>query len=99
MLMHHAYAMRNGLAAGADAHALAIDFNFATIGFIKAVKNGHQRRFSGTIFTNNAMNGAPLHPQMHIFIGFDGTKGLIDAGQFNSRAGLFIHQRGTGSLG
>src|SRR5271166_2823038 len=87
MLMHHADAVADRLARGADSNALSVDANFAGVGFIEAVENRHQRRFSSPVLADDAVDEAALDDEIDVLVGVNRAEALVDADQLNRRRG------------
>ena len=85
MLMHHADAQPDGRIGIADPDRRAIDADFAIIGLIKPVENGHKRGLASAIFPDNTVNSAFFDAQMNVAIGVNCTKPLINSNKFNRR--------------
>ena len=56
---------------------LTVDVYLAFIGFIEAIDDAHQGRFSGTIFTHYAVDGAFLNLKIDVFIRVHSTETLV----------------------
>ena len=74
MLKHHADARFDGRLAVGNFGFGTVDKYFAAIGFIKAVKDRHQCRFSGPVFANNAVYRARLNRDRDVLIGLYWSK-------------------------
>ena len=83
MLVHHADAAGDRRVRILDRHSLAVDDDIAPVGLVEAVEDRHQGRFSGAVFTDNAVNGALANGQVDILIGMDKAKALVDATQLD----------------
>src|SRR5271168_592891 len=88
--MHHADAVADRLARRADPDRLAVDADFARVGLVEAVENRHQRRFSGAILADDAVNDAAFDDEIDVIVGVNRAEALVDADQFDG---------GRGSLG
>ena len=88
VLMHHANAMADRLARGADSNRLAVDADFAFVGFIEAVEDRHQRRFARPVLADNAMDHSALDDEIDVVVGVNGAEALIDADQFDGGRGF-----------
>ena len=62
---------------------LAIDDDIALVGLVEAVEDRHQRRFTGAVFTDNAVDGALADGQVDILVGMDKAEALVDTTQLN----------------
>ena len=83
MLEHHADACRNrGLAVG-DVCLLPADEDFTGVRFVESVENAHQRGFSGTVLTNNAVDRSAGDTDRDVLVGLNRTKGFGNAFQFD----------------
>ena len=91
MLMHHADPVGDSIGGMTDGNLLAIDPDIACINGIKTIKDIHQRRFTGTVFTDNAVNTARRNGKADITIGMNITKMFVDGDQFNGRR----HRKGA----
>ena len=58
VLVHHADAELEGMAAVGDGVGRAVDADFARVGGVEAIEDRHQGRFAGAVFTNDAVHGA-----------------------------------------
>ncbi len=83
MLMHHADAVADRLARGPDSDRLAVDADFAPVGFIEAIEDRHQRRFAGAILADDSMDDSALDDEIDVVVGVNRTEALIDADQFD----------------
>ncbi len=90
MLVHHADAVADRLARRADAHGLAVDADFACVGFVEAVEDRHQRRLAGAVLADDAVDDAALDDEIDVLVGVDRAEALVDADQLD---------RGRGSAG
>ena len=88
MLMHHADAVADRLARGADAHGLAVDADFAGVGFVEAVEDRHQRRFAGAVLADDAVDDAALDDEIDVLVGVNRAEALVDADQLDGGRGL-----------
>ena len=93
VLVHHADAMADRLARGADSDRLAVDADLAAVGFIKAVQNRHQRRFAGAVLADDAMNHAAFDDEVDVIVGVNRAEALIDADEFDGGRGFGRHGR------
>ena len=87
MLMHHADAVTDRLARGADAHRLAIDADFAGVGLVEAVEDRHQRRLAGAVLADDAVNDAAFDAEIDVLVGVNGAEALVDADEFDGGRG------------
>src|SRR5580692_1735956 len=92
MLMHHADAVADRLARGADSDWLAVDADFTSVGFIKAVQNRHQRRFAGAVLADNAVNHSAFDDEIDVVVGVNRAEALIDTDEFDGGSGWRRHQ-------
>jgi hypothetical protein len=90
--MHHADAMADRLARGADSDRLAVDADLTAVGFIKTVQDRHQRRFAGAVLADNAVDDAALDDEIDVVVGVNGAEALIDADQFDGGSRRSRHQ-------
>ena len=89
MLKHHADAGADrGLAVG-DGDGLAADQDLAGIGAVKTIKDRHQRRFSGAILADNAVDGAARHRQIDALVGLNRPECLGNPPQFDCGGHVF----------
>ncbi len=93
VLMHHADAMADGLARGTDSDRLAVDTDFACVGFIEAVENRHQRRFTSPILTHDSVDDSAFDDQVDIIVGVDRAEALINADELDGGGRLGGHVR------
>ncbi len=89
MLEHHTDAGADGGLTVGDGGELAVDENLARVGFVKAVEDRHQCRFPGTVFTDDAVNGAFRHGDVDVAVGLHGAEGLGDAFELDGGCGGF----------
>ena len=76
MLKHHADArFDSGLAVG-DFGFCTVDKYLATIGFVKAIKDGHQRGFARAIFADDPVDCTGHDADGNVFVRLDGAKGF-----------------------
>ena len=87
VLVHHADAQGNRLAAAGDARGLALDLDLARIGLVEAVEDGHQRALAGAVFTDDAVHSAGGHAQLHVAVGLHGAEALVDVAHLDRRGG------------
>ena len=92
--MHHTNAAGDRVLGMANLHRLAKDLDAATIGRVNAIQHRHQRTLAGAIFTNQAVQGALRHGEVHLHIGQHIAKALMDAGHLQGR-----HRWHPGHLG
>ena len=88
MLMHHADAVADRLARGADPDRLAVDADFAGVGFVEAVENRHQRRFAGAVLADDAVDDAALDDEIDVIVGVNRAEALVDADQLDGGRGF-----------
>ena len=91
VLMHHADAVADRLARGADPDRLAVDADFASVGFIEAVQNRHQRRFAGPVLADDAVDDAALDDEIDVVVGVNRAEALIDADELDGGRRLAGH--------
>ena len=91
MLEDHADAVADRFARGADPHRLAIDADFARVGFIEAVEDRHQRRFAGPVFADDAVDDSALDREIDVIVGVNRAEALVDADQFDGGRGSIPH--------
>ena len=91
VLMHHADAVADRLARGADSDRLAVDADFASVGFIEAVQNRHQRRFAGAVLADDAVDDSALDDEIDVVVGVNRAEALVDADQFDGGRRLSGH--------
>ena len=85
MLENHADAVADRFARGANAHRLAVDADFARVGFIETVEDRHQRRFAGPVFADDAVDDTALDGEIDVIVGVNRAEALVDADQFDCR--------------
>ncbi len=85
--MHHADAVADRLARGADAHRLAVDADFAGVGFVEAVEDRHQRRLAGAVLADDAVDDAALDDEVDVLVGVNRAEALVDADQLDGGRG------------
>ena len=88
MLMHHADAVADRLARGADADRLAVDADLAGVGFVEAVEDRHQRRFAGAVLADDAVDDAAFDDEVDVLVGVNRAEALVDADQFDGGRGF-----------
>ena len=88
VLMHHADAVADRLARRADPDRLAVDADFAGVGLVEAVENRHQRRFSGAVLADDAVNDAAFDDEIDVIVGVNRAEALVDADQFDGGRGF-----------
>ena len=88
MLMHHADAVADRLARGADSDRLAVDADFAGVGFVEAIEDRHQRRFSGAVLADDAVNDAALDDEIDVIVGVNRAEALVDADELDGGRGF-----------
>src|SRR5271170_8208511 len=86
--MHHADAVADRLARRADPDRLAVDADLAGVGLVEAVENRHQRRFSGAILADDAVNDAAFDDEIDVIVGVNRAEALVDADQFDGGRGF-----------
>ena len=87
MLVNHADTRCDRGLGAIDFDRFPIHQNRAAIGFVKAIEDAHQGRFSGAVFADDTVNGARWNRQVYVPVGFDRAEGLADALQFDRRWG------------
>jgi hypothetical protein len=83
MLVHHADAERQRVAAVGDGMGSAVDADFAAIGSIEAVEDGHQRRLAGAVLADDAVHRAAPDLEVDVLVGMHRAEALVDADQFD----------------
>ena len=83
VLVHHADAVADRLARGADPDRLAVDADLASVGFIEAVQNRHQCRFAGAVLADDAVDDSALDDEVDVVVGVNRAEALIDADEFD----------------
>src|SRR5690606_15003464 len=86
VLVHHADAQSEGLAAVGDVGDRAIDTNGAAVGGVEAVENGHEGGLAGTVLTHDAVDGAALDLEVDVLVGVDRPEALVDLFKLNGPA-------------
>ena len=87
MLMHHADAVADRLLRGADANGFAVDADLAGVRLVEAVEDRHQRRFSGAVLADDAVNDPALDDEIDVLVGAHGAETLVDADQLDRGRG------------
>ena len=57
-------------------------------GLVEAVENRHQRRFSGAILADDAVNDAAFDDEIDVIVGVNRAEALVDADQFDGGRGF-----------
>ena len=78
VLVHHADAERQGMAAVGDGVFGAIDADDAAIGGVEAIKDRHQGRFARAVLPHDAVDGAALDGEIDVPIGVNRAEPLVD---------------------
>ena len=78
-------------------HRLAVDADLAGVGLVEAVENRHQRRFSGPVLADDAVDDAALDDEIDVIVGVNRAEALVDADQFDGGRG-FIGLGGHAAL-
>ena len=89
MLEYHADPGCDGCLAVGDVGLAPADEDLALVGLVEAVKDRHQRRFSGTVFTDDAVDRTGLHPDRNILVRLNRAESLGNTLQFNGRGSRF----------
>src|SRR5579871_6650805 len=84
MLVHHPNAVLDRLARRTDAHGLAVDTDFAGVGFVEAVEDRHQRRLARAVLADDAVNDAALDDEINVVVGVDRAEALVDVDELDS---------------
>ena len=66
----------------------AVDDDLAAVGVIKAVKNRHQGRLSGTVLAHDTMHRAARNGQIDIPVGANRSEALVDLFQLDRKRGV-----------
>ena len=85
VLVHHTNAAGDRVLGIANLHRFAKDRDVAAIGRVNSIQHRHQRALAGAVFTNQAMQGALRHREVHVHIGQHIAKALMDAGHLQGR--------------
>ena len=85
MLVHHADAEGERMAAVGDGVGGAVDADLARIGVVEAVEDRHQGRFAGAVFADDAMHRAGPDDQMDVTVGVHRPEMLVDANELDGR--------------
>ena len=93
VLMHHADAVADRLARGADSDRLAVDADLACVGFVEAVEDRHQRRFAGAVLADDAVDDSALDDEIDVVVGVNRAEALVDADEFDGGRRLHGHCR------
>ena len=93
VLMHHADAVADRLARGADSDRLAVDADLAFVGFVEAIENRHQRRFAGAVLADDAVDHAALDDEIDVVVGVNRAEALVDADELDGGRRLSGHWR------
>ena len=90
--------MPAAIAVGAAAKpcGLAVDADFARIGFVEAVEDRHEGRFAGAVLADDPVDRAARHRKINRLIGVHGAEALVDAGEFDG--GRSAGSRSSGKL-
>ena len=83
MLKHHADSGTDRALAVGDLRHCAVDQNFTGVGAVETIKDRHQRRFSGTVFADDAVDRATSDRNRNILVGLYRAKGFGYAAQFD----------------
>jgi hypothetical protein len=85
MLVDHADTESDRIVRICDLNALPINKYLAAVGVLKAVSYAHDRRFAGTILTDDRVDGSLFNFDRNVVICDDGTEGLCDVLEFKHR--------------
>ena len=85
--MHHAYARRDCRLAVRNLGRLTVDSNLSGVGAIETVKDRHQRRFAGSVFPHNSVNGSAPDRQTDIAVCLNRSERFRDAEEFDCGRG------------
>ncbi len=88
VLMHHADAVADRLARRADPDRLAVYPDLAGVGLVESVENRHERRFSGAVLADDAVDDAALDDEIDVIVGVDRAKALVDSDQLDRGRGF-----------
>ena len=69
MLMNHANPLVNSVGRRIDGNFFAVDKNFAFIRLVKTVKDIHQGRFTGTVFSEQCQDFAFVEGKINMIVG------------------------------
>src|SRR5512145_2593751 len=83
MLVNHADPGGDRVMWPANVDCAAGNADFTGVGLIVAVEDAHQRRLSGAILADDAMNRAGLHAQRNVVVGVHRPEPFIDADELD----------------
>jgi ABC-type ATPase involved in cell division len=86
VLVHHADAQRQRMAAVGNGLRRAIDDDGAAIGRIESIQDRHQRRFTRAVLPHNAVDGAARDLEVDVLVGVNRAKPLVDLLQLDGPA-------------
>jgi hypothetical protein len=85
VLVHHAHAACDGVAAALDLRRAAVDRDRAPVGLVEAVQDGHQRALARAVLAHDAVDGALGHHQVDRPVGLHRAEALVDAAHLDGR--------------
>src|ERR1700722_15601528 len=91
--MHHADAVADRFARGADPDRLAVDADLAFVGFIETIQNRNKSRFARPVLADDAMDDAALDDEIDVVVGVNRAEALVDADEFDGGRRLGGHCR------